>query len=63
MKLNEVKKYAEALQNATVKCSCGCSTTITNKYHRAICRWCGNMVYLDKKEEFKNRMKEKLKEK
>lgn len=47
--------------NNTVKCDCGHSITITNKHKRLICSWCGNYVYLHKKDEFKNKLKEVMK--
>lgn len=47
--------------NNTVKCKCGHSVTIINKYKRLICNWCGYYVYLYKEDEFKDKMKGLLK--
>ena len=46
MILEEIKK-TEALQPYMKKCKCGHTLTITNKYGRKICKWCGRMIYLD----------------
>lgn len=39
------------------KCDCGHSMYLSPAHPKRICRWCGNMVYLDKREEFKERLK------
>jgi predicted RNA-binding Zn-ribbon protein involved in translation (DUF1610 family) len=39
---------------------CGWLVTITNKYGRELCPACGKMVYLDKKQEFMQRMKSEM---
>lgn len=44
------------------KCSCGHSVKIYPMEHitRKICTYCGKYVYINKKEEFKDRLKERL---
>lgn len=41
------------------KCKCGHTVTIYNRHRREICRWCGRVVFLSPKEEFKYNMKRK----
>jgi len=53
-------KITEELKKVNVKCKCGHSINITNKYKRLICNVCGKMVYLDKEEEKKNEFRNKL---
>lgn len=40
-------------------CKCGHVIQIYNRHRREICKWCGRMVFLSKKEEFKYNMKRK----
>lgn len=60
--LNNEKKYLtykeieDCSKAFRVKCKCGHSVMITNKYKRLICSWCGKYVYLNKKDEFKNKL-------
>lgn len=53
-------RKTELLKTVNVKCTCGHSINITNRYKRLICKWCGKMVYLDKNEQKKNDFKNKL---
>ena len=46
-----------AMKN-TVKCSCGHSVVITNRYNRTLCKWCGKWVFKTKKDEFIYRLNE-----
>ena len=48
------KKMTEALKEVNVKCICGHSINITNRYKRKICRWCGRMVYLNEDDKKRN---------
>nr|DAM30811.1 MAG TPA: 30S ribosomal protein S27 [Caudoviricetes sp.] len=43
----------------TVKCRCGHSVSIYNRFRREICSYCGRMVFLTKKDEFKYKLKRK----
>lgn len=58
--LLENKKFNFYTQNS-VSCKCGHRMFIGNKFGKCICNWCGNMVYLDKKDEFKNLLKNAIK--
>lgn len=51
------RKMTEALKEVNVKCSCGHSINITNRYKRKICRWCGRMVYLNEEDKKRNNFK------
>lgn len=60
MTYKAIEKYHKIATNNSVKCKCGHSMKITNKYKRQICRWCGHWVYKDKKTEFEYKLKEQL---
>lgn len=50
------------LNNPNVKkCTCGHTVEFWYGENRIICRWCGNYVFRNKKEEFLYRLKSKLK--
>ena len=51
-------RYFKELQNLKIKCPCGHSQLVI--YDKAICDWCGKWVYRDKKQEFRERVKEKI---
>jgi len=55
------QRQFEMFRQYTVKCKCGCSVTIMNRRKKVLCSWCGRMVYLDKKQEFNDKMKIALK--
>ncbi len=57
----EWKRMLDELDKVKYRCSCGKRTIISKKDDKAICSWCGNYVFKDKKEEFKYRIKEKTK--
>ena len=59
----DIEKFNRRATDNTVKCKCGHSVVITNKYDRVICTWCGNWVYKNKKVEFKYKMLKELKKK
>jgi len=53
-----LKEYA----NLKIKCkNCNHPQVIPKFVSKAICTWCGFYIYRDKKLEFKDRVKEKLK--
>lgn len=41
----EIENREQIATSYSVKCSCGHSVLITNKYKRVICNWCGSWVY------------------
>jgi hypothetical protein len=58
----EDKRRFEEILNNTVKCKCSCSTVMSSKTDRCVCRWCGNYIYRTPAIEFKYKTIEKLRE-
>lgn len=61
MTYKEMDKYEDELQKYLYMCECGHKVLIRFDEVKSLCSWCGNYVYKNKKEEFKDRMKGKLK--
>lgn len=58
------KKDSKVLKFQTdnrVICKCGHRILIKNRFDRVICTHCGKMVYLHKKDEFKDKIKGAIK--
>lgn len=53
---SDTKKFRMYADN-TYKCKCGHSITIPNFINKKLCTWCGNYVYKNKKEEFRDKLK------
>lgn len=53
------KKVVEEKTKFRFYCKCGSSTTIYpfEKYQRKLCDWCGNYIYANKREEFKDNLR------
>ena len=55
----------DAIQDLTRTCECGHRIRLTIQYKRAICQFCGKMVYLNeedkKREKFKEEMRRMIK--
>ena len=51
--INDIEKRHQFDLTHTVKCKCGHSVTIYNRYRREICSFCGRNVFLTKKDEYK----------
>lgn len=59
----EYQKKSDELDKVKIKCSkCGHREIVPNWVDKKICSWCGYYIYRNKQEEFKDRMKQKLKE-
>lgn len=58
---NQKCKKDQAKKTITKVCKCGWKNTIANRYRKMICVNCGNMVYLDDKEEFMVKIRRELK--
>ena len=57
----EIIKRGEIFADYRIKCpNCGHSITLTNRFGRVLCNWCGKWVYKDSKTEFKYKLKEKI---
>lgn len=55
-----MQKKLDDIQKTSYKCKCGHTVVITNKSGMAICSFCQNAVFKDKKTEFDYRIKENL---
>lgn len=51
-------KYFKEILKLKVMCKCGHNQLVASD--KAICDWCGRWVYRDKKQEFRERVKEKI---
>lgn len=55
------KKRLSYFTSRNITCKCGHRIYIGNRYKKCICSWCGHMVYVDKKDEFKSLLKTAIK--
>ena len=60
-KRDNVEKHAEYMAQFRHKCECGKNVYMSKKYPKVICYYCGKMNYLDKKQEFEEKLKNALK--
>jgi len=51
-------KLQEAYSQVRYKCKCGHSVIILNDKDKVLCKWCGNLVFKDKKTEMLYRINE-----
>ena len=58
---DDIQKYTENMSKYKHKCKCGHNVYLSKAHPTALCTWCGIMNYLDKKEEFKAKVKNELK--
>ena len=54
----EYERLSREYEKVRYKCKCGHSVIIPAWVDKQLCSWCGNYVYKDKKDEFKNKIKE-----
>lgn len=61
-KIKEQIKLQRLVTNNTYKCKCGHSVVIYPFEHRKrkLCSWCNRYVFINKEEEFKYKLKERL---
>jgi len=57
----EYQRMSEEYDKVKYPCKCGHRVVIPVWQDKQVCTWCGNYVFKDKKEEFKYRIKEKIK--
>ena len=55
------KKRLKPYADNRYYCKCGHSVVIMPKKHKVLCTHCGHWVFKNKKDEFKYRIKEKMK--
>ena len=55
---DEYERLSREYEKVRYKCKCGHSVIIPAWVDKQLCNWCGNYVYKDKKDEFKNKLKE-----
>ena len=61
-KKDDIEKKAEYMAQFRHKCKyCGHTIYMSKKHSKQICSWCRKMNYLDKKQEFEERLKSALK--
>ncbi len=58
-KKSDREKLLDKLAEYKVKCKCGHVIVMLNKKVK-VCWWCGRKVYFDKKEEFKDKLKNEI---
>ena len=56
----EWKRMTNEYDKVKYPCKCGRRVIIPSWEEKEVCSWCGNYVFKDKKEEFKYRVKEKI---
>ena len=59
--IKEFSKMQDEYDKVKYRCACGHRVVIPNWVDKNVCDWCGNYVFKNKKDEFKYRLKEKLK--
>lgn len=59
--IEEYNRMTEEYNKVKYKCKCGTKVIIPVYIDKQICRNCGNYVFKNKAEEFKYRVKEKMK--
>lgn len=62
MTRTELDKYLNAIRSCKKLCKCGHRVFIVKKYGYGICDYCGTKVFGDKKLEFREKLKQKMKE-
>lgn len=53
---------ANELDKVKIACKCGHKTVVPVWVDKQICSWCGHYVYRNKQVEFKDKLKQRLKE-
>lgn len=57
----DIEKYVDNMSRFKQKCKCGHTVYLNEKHPQTLCHWCKRMNYFYEKDEFKAKMKEKLK--
>lgn len=56
-----IKKIHNERTRNTIKCKCGHSIAFKSCEKKKLCHWCNKWVFKNKEDEFKYRLKEKMK--
>lgn len=59
--MENIKKIHNERTANTYKCQCGHSVVMRPSETKTLCYWCNKWVFKNKEEEFKYRLKEKMK--
>ena len=54
------KRMTQVYDEVKYRCKCGHRVIISKGETKALCDWCHNYVFINKQEEFKYRVKEKM---
>lgn len=60
LSMDEFNRQTAEYDKVKYRCKCGHRVIIPHWRDKGLCNWCHNYVYKDKKLEFKERIKEKL---
>lgn len=58
----EFSNMANEYDKVKYRCKCGHRVVIPKWVDKQLCKWCGNYVFKNEKDEFEYRLKEKMKE-
>ena len=58
----EYQRRVDELNKVKITCKCGRKVVVPVFIDKQLCSWCGNYVYRNKQVEFKEKMKQRLKE-
>lgn len=56
----EFRRMTAELDKVKHRCNCGHRVIVPESKNKEICNWCGHYVFKDKREEFRYRVKEKI---
>lgn len=60
MTIKEDTRYFNERAKHKVKCKCGHSISMANRINKKLCSWCGNYVYKNEKDKFKDMLLKKI---
>ena len=58
----EFSNMSNEYDKVKYRCKCGHRVVIPKWVDKQLCKWCGNYVFKNEKDEFEYRLKEKMKE-
>lgn len=61
LSIKEYERMSEEYEKVKYICKCGHRVVIPKWVDKQLCGWCGNYVFKNKEDEFKFRLKEKMK--